>query len=289
MSGLTAWERWELASFDERPAASNEIAVPPAPTLEAASPVGGADAAGPSAAEQELAALREAAYRDAYEQGRQEGLDAGHKEGYAAGQSDGEIAGRTLAETLVREQAEALAAQVARLDGEIGLLDQRLADELLALAVEIARKLVGHTLAAQPQSVLNILHQALAQLPVQHITVRLHPDDAALLRQHAAETLAHGSHRLVDDARLARGDVVLDAGGSHLDATLATRWHRPLDDLGPVADWGAPTPLPAAAATPRAPAPPAGASADPAPDSAAAVVPATPDADAGDAAAAEDT
>ena len=244
--GLTAWERWELASFDDAPAprepAPKEIAVPPAPTS--------GQAAGPSPAELEQAALREAAYNEAFEQGKKDGYDAGHKEGYAAGHSDGEVAGRTLTETLIREQAEAFAALVSQLDADIQALDHAVADELLALAIEIARKMVGHTLAVKPEAVVEIVQQALAQMPVQHVTIALHPEDASLARQYAGEVLAHAGHRLHENAKLQRGDVLLDAGGSHVDATLATRWQRALDGLGQARDWDTTLPLLADAAEP---------------------------------------
>ncbi|MBK6909253.1 MAG: flagellar assembly protein FliH [Rhodocyclaceae bacterium] len=240
--GLTAWERWELASFDDKPTASTTdpaIAVSPAPTSGQVP----AQPAGPTPAELELAAVRDAAYQEAFMQGKKEGFDAGHKEGYSAGHSDGEVTGRTLAETLIREQAESFALLVSQLDQDISALGHSVADELLALAMEIARKMVGHTLAVKPEVVVEIVQQALAQLPVQHVTIALHPEDASLARQYAGEILAHAGHRIHESPKLKRGDVLLDAGGSHLDATLATRWQRALDGLGPVSNWDS---LPAA-------------------------------------------
>jgi flagellar assembly protein FliH len=156
---------------------------------------------------------------------------------------DGEVTGRTLAETLIREQAESFALLVSQLDQDISALGHSVADELLALAMEIARKMVGHTLAVKPEVVVEIVQQALAQLPVQHVTIALHPEDASLARQYAGEILAHAGHRIHESPKLKRGDVLLDAGGSHLDATLATRWQRALDGLGPVSNWDS---LPAA-------------------------------------------
>lgn len=265
--GLTAWERWELASFDEPESAAPALpskgaggrreavpgeaagAVPPASTS------GLADESRPTPGELELAALRQAARDEAFAQGRRDGHDEGYKAGYESGRIDGETAGKTLAETLGREQADLLAGIVSSLDARIAGLNAALAPEILALAIEIARKLVGHTLATTPEAVVDIVHQALAQLPVQHATIHLHPEDASLVRQYAGDALAHAGHRLHESRTLARGDVLLDAGGSHVDATLATRWQRVLDGLGPVAEWGAPVIVEKSAGPPPADAP----------------------------------
>jgi flagellar assembly protein FliH len=226
-SGLTAWERWELASFDEvLPAAAGAAAtaamapadaVPPAPTFSA----------------EEIVALREQVRADAFTEGR----EAGHREGYEAGYTEGKLKGEADAEALGRTQAEHLASAVKRLETQIDALDDSVADELLAMALEVARKLVQQVHDVRPEVIVDVIREALGHMPVQHSAIHLNPDDASLARLYAGEQLAHAGHRIHENASLARGDVMLEAGGSHLDATLSSRWRRVVETLGNDTPW----------------------------------------------------
>lgn len=218
-SKLTAWERWELASFDPAdvtaPNTANEpeVAVPPAPTFSA----------------EEIAALREQARVDGFAEGKDAGYEAGHDEGLAAGKTEAEAAGR--------EQAELLASVVEKFETQLGELDQAVAEELTSLALEIARQVLRQTIAIEPETIITVIREALAQLPLQHAAIHLHPDDASLARSYAGDQLTHAGHRIHENPKLARGDVVIESGGSHLDATVATRWQRVIEALGKNTPW----------------------------------------------------
>jgi len=204
-SKLTAWERWELASLHG----------------EASVPTAGQATAMPAHDDPER--LR----RAAHDEGFREGTAAGHAAGYAAG------------EAAVQAEARRLAAAAARLDTALDTLEAQIAEDVLALTVELARGVIRQEIAARPEILLAVVRQALAQLPHQHAAIYLHPDDASLLRSFQGDQLAHAGHRIHEDARLQRGDCVLEAGGSQVDGSLATRWRRVLENLGIEAAWQA--------------------------------------------------
>lgn len=200
MSGLTAWERWELANFDvETPSANGESADNSTMELE----------------RREVDRVREEARRD------------GYQTGYAAGQA------------AAQTEANRLASAASSLNEALAEFDQQVADELLALATEIARQVVRGELTAKQDVILNVVHEALSQLPHQHATIFLHPDDASLVRSYAGDTLAHAGHRVIEEPRLNRGDCILESGSSQVDATLATRWRRVIETLGLADAWNA--------------------------------------------------
>lgn len=199
MNGLTAWERWELATFDSESGSRSTAA--------------GAESDSASVAQDKLERIREEA--------RQQGYDAG----YASGRAN------------VEAEADRLASAITSLDQALAEFDQQVADELLALATEIARQVIRQEVSAFPDIVAKVVQEALAQLPHQHATILLHPDDAALVRTHTGDTLSHAGHRLLEDARLNRGDCILESGSSKLDATLATRWRRVVETLGLASPW----------------------------------------------------
>lgn len=157
------------------------------------------------------------------EQGYREGFDAGRIDGLAAGQAEAQAEGHAL--------ARQLAGAMASFDEGVAKLEKEVAQELLNLALGIARRIVGETLEAKPEVVLATIREALAQLPAQHAAIHLNSQDAELIRTQAGDTLARAGHRILENPQLARGDVLVEAGGTHIDARLATRWQRVWDAL----------------------------------------------------------
>jgi len=191
----TAWERWELASFDK-----------PDEKVEADKPLDEETVVLPTA--QEIEAI--------YQQAKDEGYQVGYQEGKAQ----------------VVDEATRLAQAAQSLDNALTDLEQQVADELLVLAIEIARQVVRGEITARPKVILDVVRESLTHLPQQHASITLHPDDVSLVRSFMGETLAHAGHRFHEDARLAHGDCILDAAHSQLDATVATRWRHVLESLG---------------------------------------------------------
>ena len=196
----TAWQRWELASLG--PAAAR---IPAAGTQTK------------SAAKLPTAEDIERIHRDAHKQG----YDAGYEEGTAR----------------ARMEALRLHTLVEQLDGALAEFDQKVAEELLGLALEVARQVLRQAIAARPETILEVVKEALLQLPHQHAALYLHPEDASLVRSYLGDQLAHAGHRLHEEPAMARGGVRVDAGGSHLDASIETRWRRVLESMGAAGDW----------------------------------------------------
>ncbi len=159
----------------------------------------------------------ETVFDSAREQGRREGFDQGFQEGRAAGLQ----AGRQQAQT----ELDALRGLLQRLGMRADALDAELESSLVALALELARQVLIHELHTQPQQVLEVLQKALAAFPARAGVpwVRLHPDDAELLRELAPE-LEDSGLGVVPDATLQRGDLVLGSGSDAARAHPERRW-----------------------------------------------------------------
>ncbi len=208
------WEPWELESFNVPSRAKARIAT-----------IGKADAPAPAGAEVDSAHSRESPGREGF----QAGYDAGHAEGL--------LAGIEQAQKIEGELANQLAQIISRFDSGISELEHAVGDELLALALEIARKITHQTVKLRPEVILEVIHDALGQLPALHATIHLHPIDAARVRKLTEDQLTRGGHRILDDTSLERGDVVIEAGGTNLDARIATRWQRVIAALDQDTSW----------------------------------------------------
>lgn len=228
-----AYRRWEPQSFDEgvpAPEAAPDAPVPPTAPVAPPEPEPVPEPPEPAytlPTAEDIEAM--------FEQARREG----HAEGLAAGLAEGHAAGEKKAYEAVQREAEKLASVVANMDKALAELDGQIAEELVILAIELARQMVHHTLADHPTVVADTVREALQQLPQNEVRVHLHPDDAALVAEALRDTLDHGHHRIVEDDTITRGGCKLHAAGSDIDATMETRWRRVLESLGRTdARWG---------------------------------------------------
>jgi flagellar assembly protein FliH len=170
--------------------------------------------------ETELAELR----LNAQKTGQAEGLALGHSQGHAEGLREGHAAG--LAE--VKAQANQLKALALTLPAALQLAQSSVADELLALALDIARKVLGQALATEPRAILAAVQELLQAEPCLTGGPQLlvHPDDAALVKELLADDLKAAGWSVRIDAQIARGGCRVTAHSGERDATIQARWER---------------------------------------------------------------
>lgn len=149
----------------------------------------------------------------------------GYQEGFARGQSEGYAAGMATA-----QERAALHLRALALDWGAALrqADAQVADDLLALALDLARQVVGQALKVEPQTMLAVVHQLLQSEPALTGAPQLflHPDDAALVKEHLTDDLHAAGWRIRLDPQLTRGGCRVLAHSGERDARMETRWER---------------------------------------------------------------
>ena len=164
--------------------------------------------------------------------------EPGYDDGLRAGIAQGrEQAGREMAERereRLAEIAQRADALLGSLTAQLAMLQQGFADEVVGLAVAIARSAVGSALSLRPDRVIPLVNEALEALADERgrPVVRLHPDDAALLGEALGPLLAARGAQLVPDETVAAGGCIVETGRASVDATLATRWQRAVAAIG---------------------------------------------------------
>ncbi len=145
-----------------------------------------------------------------------------YEEGFAQGRADGLKAGEADTRTAVAQ----LAAVLDRLARPLEALDARVEEELVALAMSIARQMIRRELNTAPGEIVPVVREALAMLPAaaREVRVRLHPEDAALIRQ-ALRSGEEGEQawRVIEDPVISRGGCRVETEQSRIDATLEKR------------------------------------------------------------------
>ncbi len=179
-----------------------------------------------------VALIQAQAHQEAYAAGHLEGLakgrDEGLVEGRALGHADGLERGIQEARVVMLQQFDHLEALMATLTKPLQKLDQQVEEELVALAMTVARHLVRRELKIDPGQVVAAVRQAVAVLPVaaRDVRVLLHPADAQLVR--AAMSLKEQSDeerrwRILEDATVTRGGCLVETEASRIDASVETR------------------------------------------------------------------
>ena len=196
----SAYQRWELGSFDQPKAHAATVT-----NIERAKAID--------------------------DHARNEGFRAGHHDGLEAGRREA----RAEAEPRIARMDELLAS----LTTDLTRVDKELAEEVVQLALAVARKLVGAALEARPETVQACVEEALRHVVLAQGTlcVSVHPEDAAIVRSHLETSPRSGAWVISEDTKIARGGCRIETGTGEVDATLQHRWARITAALCVCNDW----------------------------------------------------
>ncbi|MGD0435055.1 MAG: FliH/SctL family protein [Bryobacteraceae bacterium] len=192
-----AWGR--VAPVDPVPPEADAFPAAAYPALSGSAPVGrtpeqtGAAGLGP---------------RAAHQQGFQEGQAAARKE----------LAG----------QLEAMNTRVARSIEELSGLRQRFRHEaeedVVALALAIARRILHRELTVAPEALLGLVKAALEKIEVREVhSARVSRQDAPMVQQFLEKMGLPRRVEVIADPGLERGAVILDSARGMLDASVETQ------------------------------------------------------------------
>lgn len=184
-----AFSRWRVPAIDE---------------ARAAEPEAQAESTGLLTAEK-LHEIQSQAYEEGFALGKQEGLAAGATE--------------------IQAQGERLQQLMSRLAAPFEALDEQVEQQLLRLAITMARQLVRREMKAEPGEILPVVREAMGALPAaaRSVELHLHPEDAALVRERLSLSDAERTWRIVEDPVLTRGDCRVSSDTSQIDARVETR------------------------------------------------------------------
>ena len=227
---LTAYERWEVAAFDEAERMSKAMQEAEAQAqaeLPAAEPIADEPPREPEVTPEALAAIRAQAFAEGRAAGFEDGFATGRAEGYASGEAQ------------IRPIVASIATLATHFSQSVESSEAKLAEDLLTLSLDIAAQVIRSSLKSKPELLLPVVREAIAALanPHGHPVVAINPGDAELIKTQLGEQLAHTNWRIVEDSQIARGGCRIENSGAEVDATLPTRWRRVVDALGRQSDW----------------------------------------------------
>ena len=166
-------------------------------------------------------------------------LRAARQSGYQDGYRDGLVALEGFKQSFASQTTAQIGVLVQSLTTGMSGLQQDMARTLAVCATHLARQIVRTELASEPARIAMVAHEALDTLllSAQHITLRVHPDDHALVAQGASEVLAARGARLLSDLSMSRGGCLVESDIGVIDASIETRWRRAAASLGNDEPW----------------------------------------------------
>lgn len=204
----TAYERWEMSSFAEGNASVNN-----SKPKKKENP----------AASEKISQILEAARKEAYTKGMQEGFTVGMAKAREYAQNE-----KQQFLNLMNAFSDALEKS-----------DEQIADDALSLALEIAKAMLKVKLDVDHSVVLPVVMDAIHYLPYVQKPARIlvHHDDAQMLREYLAEEIESQHWQIQEDINIERGGCIVETGANQIDATNEVRWKRISDALAQKSDW----------------------------------------------------
>lgn len=163
-------------------------------------------------------------------------FERGLEEGHARGRAEGLAEGRRIEQQTLIGLRSTLVAIIEDLDARQEDWVETLEQNLAALAVGIARQLLGRELEGNREAIALMVRRAVSQFAVgQPVTVRLHPEDLTLLLSvgDEEESTAPDDTRWIADPRIEPGGCVVEGPDRVIDGRLdraLERVYRSLTD-----------------------------------------------------------
>lgn len=153
-------------------------------------------------------------------------------EGYARGLADGERKGRASAQAQIDETSALLRNLGTQLNEASTLAPAVLEENIAALAVVVARQIIGREVTLAANLVADLVRRALTEFPIdQSVRIRVHPLDLSVMTLNASTTDAAPITGPRDaswlaDPRVSRGGCLIEGRDRIVDGRVDTALER---------------------------------------------------------------
>ncbi|SFT55775.1 flagellar assembly protein FliH [Halomonas saccharevitans] len=220
--GRSPWRRWQMGELQAPPSHAQRPDEAQRPQESQRS----AERRDAVRRQAELEALRERIRREAHEEGLAAGREQGHAEGLAQGLEEGRRQAKDEMDARLAETLIPLTELAGAFGEALETLDERVAEDLVDLALATGHQLAGEALKARPRQVLELVRALLHTEPplVGQQRLWLHPLDHKLVQTHLGDELSAAGWTLQPDDQLSRGGCRVTSANGELDATWESRW-----------------------------------------------------------------
>ncbi len=183
--------------------------------------------------------LRQSSYTEGHTLGHAEGYAEGYAQGHALATLEGQRQFNDYVANEGKVAAEAIAQLFAHAQAQLAESEQVMAQGVLALACEVARQVLRHEMATNPNALQPVVREALGVLAIDSkaALLRLNPLDMEVLSEVLRQEFSNLSLTLLPDSSISRGGCLVEAAGTVVDGTVEQRWRKTVATLGLDAPW----------------------------------------------------
>ncbi|MDD2925554.1 FliH/SctL family protein [Rhodoferax sp.] len=177
---------------------------------------------------------------------QQQAYQAGYAEGVVQGRAQAQLELQQQMQDFMNTQAQAAGQRLSQLfesaQDQLAQAEQAMAQEVLALACELARQVLRHELTVNPTVVMPVLTEAIDLLGADHKTavVKLHPQDLEALGEQIHASFNGLNLSVRADPDVLPGGCLVESAGTVVDGTVQKRWRRAVATLGLSSQWEEP-------------------------------------------------
>lgn len=148
------------------------------------------------------------------------------KQAYDEAKAEGYADGLKAGEADVERRVKRLDQLLGTLAQPFALMDETVESELVGLAIAIAKQLFRRELHTDPSHIVGVVREAMQLLPgaSREVTVKLHPEDAAVIRELLASPEGERAWSVAEDPLIERGGCRVLAENSQIDAQTEKRF-----------------------------------------------------------------
>jgi flagellar assembly protein FliH len=145
---------------------------------------------------------------------------AAYQQGFVAG----EAAGAQRAQTRLEPVLTSFSSIVTELAGTRKKLRGEAEEAAVALALEVARRILHREVASDPEAILGLVKAAFQKCDARATQrLRVSPQDAQAIRENLARLHLPPGLELVEDRNLARGSAIFETARGDLDVSVDTQ------------------------------------------------------------------
>jgi flagellar assembly protein FliH len=166
-------------------------------------------------------------------------FDGVRKEAYAKGMQEGFAVGMAKAKEAAYEDKQNFLKLMEAFSDALEKSDEQIADDVLSLALDIAKSMLKVKLNVDPAAVLPVVMDAIHYLPYVQKPARIlvHHEDAQILREYLADEISSQHWQIQEDSNVERGGCLVETGANQIDASNEVRWKRISEALAQNNNW----------------------------------------------------
>jgi flagellar assembly protein FliH len=191
---------------------------------------------------EEIEDIRQAAFEEGFNQGKEdgfakgfdEGKTSGHQEGLAAGHEEGVNNGLAEGKETSDQQIAAMKSLIEQLHQPLANVEKNVEAQLLQLVVQLTQAVTKHEVKTNPDILLSAISEGIKALPGQEsqTQILLNPEDIKLVEeQFGAGHIQAQGWQLLAAPQLPPGSCQIENSTSNIDLNIKSRLNEVLESF----------------------------------------------------------